>query len=59
MSDSEQTPPLTAPAHVAGIDREAFRRAVDDDFETVIDQLTELVETVTTLRRFSQRQAVQ
>ena len=43
MSDSEQTPPLTAPAHVAGIDREAFRRAVDDDFETVIDQLTELV----------------
>lgn len=43
MSDSEQTPPLTAPAHVAGIDREAFRREVDDDFETVIDQLTELV----------------
>ena len=43
MSDSEQTPPLTAPAHVAGIDREAFRRAVDDEFETVIDQLTELV----------------
>ena len=25
MSDSEQTPPLTAPAHVAGIDREAFQ----------------------------------
>lgn len=43
MSDNEQTPSDPAPAHVQGIDSEAFRRAVDEEFETVIDQLTELV----------------
>lgn len=43
MSDNAQTPSRPVPPHVAGIDPEAFRRAVDEEFETVIDQLTELV----------------
>ncbi|WP_144794569.1 dipeptidase [Kocuria palustris] len=41
----QQTPPHSAavPAHAAGLDIEAFRAAVDREFDRVVDQLGELV----------------